>query len=191
MSEKKKPEELAAEWFDPKDLVKWARNPRKYTGEEIEEVARSIDRFGFGAPIVARRANKEMIAGHRRHLAALRRQLPRVPVRFMDISERDAHLLALADNRLPEKPEWDVPELESILGDYTLNEVKTAGWSASDLDALADEYMDENGGDGGGEDDSDNAIMGYAVVIECDDEAQQIAIIDECQKKGWNCRALV
>ena len=188
----KQKEEMAAEWVDPKELVPWARNPRKYSPAEVEEVARSMDELGFGAPIVARRENKEIIAGHRRHLAALRRQMSRVPVRFMDISERKAHLLALADNRMTEKAEWDVEGLEAILSEYSLKEVKTAGWTAGDLDDLADEWLDDDDSDSGDAgDDSANAIMGYAVVIECDDEQQQIDVIRLCQEKGWNCRALV
>lgn len=54
----------AAEWVDADSLVLWDKNPR--INQPIEEVALSIWRLGFGAPIVARVENRQIIAGHTR-----------------------------------------------------------------------------------------------------------------------------
>ena len=70
-------------------------------------MAKSIKRFGFGAPIVARRADDEVIAGHTRLAAAVALGLTKVPVRFLDLDPADAHLLALADNKLNEHASWE------------------------------------------------------------------------------------
>ncbi len=96
----------AAEWVDPKSLRQWKRNPRKNDGA-VDRVAASIQRFGFGSPLVARLANREVISGHTRQKAAIKLGLQRIPVRFVDLSEADAHALAIADNRLSEFAEWD------------------------------------------------------------------------------------
>ena len=87
-------------------LRPWADNPRE-NDDAVGAVAESIRRFGFGAPILARRANSEIIAGHTRWKAAQQLGLDRVPVRFLDLDPVDAHLLALADNRLGEEASWD------------------------------------------------------------------------------------
>lgn len=58
--------EIPAEWVSPDDLVPWPGNPRKNDGKPVEAVAKSIERFGFSSPIVARRENGEIIAGHTR-----------------------------------------------------------------------------------------------------------------------------
>jgi len=133
------PPELAAEWVKPDTLKPWAKNPRKNDGEPVNKVAESIRRFGFAAPIVARKATREIIAGHTRWKAALKLALESVPVRFIDISEHEAHLLALADNRLGELADWDVPELASVLADYDGVESLVAGWDDAAVAALEPE----------------------------------------------------
>ncbi len=62
--------EPAAEWVAIDALRPWKDNPRKNDGEPVRKVAESIQRFGFGAPILARRENGEIIAGHTRWKAA-------------------------------------------------------------------------------------------------------------------------
>ena len=127
------PPSAAAEWVDPATLKPWPKNPRKNDGEPVVKVAESIKRFGFAAPIVARAATREIIAGHTRWKAAQQLKLDKVPVRFLDISEREAHLLALADNRLGEMAEWDTPELHALLASYDLGDQLLAGWDEKDL----------------------------------------------------------
>lgn len=104
---------VAAEWLDPKSLRGWARNPRDNEAA-VHEVAESIRRFGFGSPIVARAENREVIAGHTRLAAAQLLGLDRVPVRLLDLSESEAHSLALADNRLGGLAEWDLDKLRGL-----------------------------------------------------------------------------
>jgi len=125
--------DAAAEWVDPATLKPWAKNPRKNDGEPVVKVAESIKRFGFASPIVARLETREIIAGHTRWKAAQSLKLDRVPVRFVDLSEREAHLLALADNRLGELAEWDTPELHDLLRSYDLGDQMLAGWGDKDL----------------------------------------------------------
>lgn len=110
----KKRDEPAAEWVEVGRIHAWPDNPRD-NDEAVPVVLRSIKRFGFGAPILARRANGEIIAGHTRYKAALALGLETVPVRYLDLSEAEAHLLALADNKTGELAEWDDAKLGSIL----------------------------------------------------------------------------
>lgn len=120
----------------------WQKNPRR-NAAAIDKVAASIRRFGFGAPILARKANREIVAGHTRALAASKIGIDLVPVRFLDLTEEEAHLLALADNKLGELAEWDDDGVLEILSRYSLDDAALAGWDKGDLDALAD------GGGGG------------------------------------------
>lgn len=127
----------AAEMCDPHSLKPWALNPRKNDGAPVERVAESIKRFGFASPIVARRETREIIAGHTRWKAAIKLKLEQVPVRFLDLTEKEAHLYALADNRLGELAEWNVPDLVSVLAEFDASEALLAGWDDADLAALA------------------------------------------------------
>ena len=134
----------AAEMVDPATLKAWPGNPRKNDGEPVEKVAASIQRFGFATPIVARRETREIIAGHTRWKAAQKLKLAEVPVRFLDLDENEAHLLALADNRLGELAEWDTPELHALLASYDVGEQVLAGWSERDMRALESAMSDDD-----------------------------------------------
>lgn len=125
----------AAEWMSPSKLKPWKDNPRKNDGEPVERVAKSIERFGFGAPIVARKANLEIIAGHTRWKAAKKLGLGRVPVRLLDIGEKEAHTLALADNRFTELTEWDAT-LGAVLAGFESVDAAFMGWTAADIDKI-------------------------------------------------------
>jgi ParB-like nuclease domain/DNA methylase len=134
--------EPAAEWVDRSALKPWGKNPRK-NDEAVGAVVESIRRFGFGAPILARRADGEVIAGHTRLKAAEALGLDRVPVRYLDLDPAEAHLLALADNKLNEKAEWDNAAVASVLSDYGLEDAALAGWDSAELDKIAAELAPE------------------------------------------------
>lgn len=150
--------EPAAEWVHLDSLRPWVKNPRR-NDHAAREVAQSIRRFGFGAPLVARRENLEIIAGHTRVKAAL--LLARewaeasaeereswhpeavqvatekmLPVRLRDLSEHEAHLLALADNKLGELADWDEPGLADVLGAYGPEDALLAGFTEEELEAI-------------------------------------------------------
>jgi len=122
--------EAAAVYVDPATLTPWSQNPRN-NEEAIAKVARSIQRFGFASPIVARTADGRIIAGHTRHAAAMSLGLRDVPVRFLDIDEQKASALALADNRLGEIAEWNDDGLATILAELEKGgvDLEDIGWS--------------------------------------------------------------
>jgi hypothetical protein len=131
--------EAAAEWLPIESLTPWADNPRS-NDHAVPEVAKSIKRFGFASPIIARPIDGgglEIVAGHTRHKAAQSLGLDRVPVRVMDLDPADAKLLALADNRLGELADW-TGGLEDILRGLDADGVDLdgLGWSTEELDAL-------------------------------------------------------
>jgi site-specific DNA-methyltransferase (adenine-specific) len=125
----------AAVYVETRHLKEWVRNPRE-NDDAIPRVMESIKEFGFGAPIIARRANGEVIAGHTRLKAAIKLGLKTVPVRYLDLTEKKAHQLALADNKLGEIATWNDAELLRILGDYAPDERLIAGWGEEDMKAL-------------------------------------------------------
>ena len=178
--------ESAAEWVATSSLVPWDRNPRK-NDENVARVAKSIQRFGFASPIIARTADRTIIAGHTRWKAAKSLKMDRVPVRFLDLDPADAHLLALADNRLNERSPWDDAELQRLLGEYGLEDAALAGWSSADLEKMADELLD----DVPSTDQSSAAVVGFAVLIECESEEHQLDVIGKVEEMGWKCRALI
>jgi site-specific DNA-methyltransferase (adenine-specific) len=131
MAAPRTPAEAAAEWVPLQALRPWADNPRR-NDDAVAAVAQSIQRFGFGAPILARRVNGEIIAGHTRWKAAQQLGLDRVPVRFLDLDPVDAHLLALADNRLSEDASWNDEMLSAVLADLKAHQADLAATGFTD-----------------------------------------------------------
>lgn len=114
----------------------WKRNPRR-NGHAVQPVADSIRRFGFGAPVLARAETREIIAGHTRVKAARKIGMTEVPVRFLDLTEAEAHALALADNKLSELADWS-EDLDAVLAEIRDDgaDLSGLGWSDEEIVAL-------------------------------------------------------
>lgn len=82
------------------DLRPDPSNPRRISDDDLESLTRSIREFGFVAPVIARRADRVVIGGHQRLLAARRLGIGTVPVILVDLSVEQAHLLNVALNRI-------------------------------------------------------------------------------------------
>lgn len=137
MPRKSKTAHPEAEWVEIGKLAPWADNPRDNEGA-VGPVAESIQRFGWTNPILARREDGFVIAGHTRLKAAQHLGLDRVLVRFLDIDEGEARALALADNRLGELAEWQGESLGRILSELRAEDVPVSGlgWDDDSLDEL-------------------------------------------------------
>lgn len=165
----------------------WDRNPRRNDGA-VDAVAKSIRRFGFGAPVLARAENREVIAGHTRVRAAAALGMTEVPVRFLDLDPADAHLLAIADNKLGELAEWDTTGVLDILSGSSLDDAALVGFDGAALEKMAgDVAADDDGGNTG-------PVLGgitYSVVVECRDEQDQASLLGRLELEGRACRPLM
>lgn len=124
------------------DLKEWDNNPR-HNDHAVDEVAKSIKRFGFASPIIARKEDNMVIAGHTRLAAARKIGLDKVPVRFVDLDPTEAQLLALADNKIGEIAEWDQDLLSEVLTDLKDEDLSGLGFSDAELQELIEEAQFE------------------------------------------------
>jgi ParB-like chromosome segregation protein Spo0J len=186
------PVESAAEWVPIAALKPWANNPRA-NERAVADVVQSIRRFGFGAPILARRANGEVIAGHTRLKAAAHLGLDRVPVRYLDLDPADAHLLALADNKLAELADWDDTMLGAVFAEMKAQEVDLTagtGFADSEIAKLIDGahgIVEEVTGEDPGK---DGYKEQYGVIVVCHDEKEQERVYEELTERGYECRVV-
>ena len=143
----KKPE-AAATWEEIGTLTPWDQNPR-INDHAVHEVAESIKRFGFSSPIVARREDGVVIAGHTRLKAAQSLGLDKVPVRYLDLDPADAKLLALADNKLGEAATWATDQLASIFEELRESGVDgtLSGFEDLEIAALLGDWEDPFAGE--------------------------------------------
>lgn len=83
------------------------RNPRLHSKRQIQQIARSIEAFGFNVPILIDR-NSQLIAGHGRLEACRLLGWTEVPtIRLEHLSPAQAQAYMIADNRLTENSNWD------------------------------------------------------------------------------------
>lgn len=125
---------LKVEYVPIGTLQAWKGNPRK-NEEAVAAVVQSIERFGYTNPILVRRANREIIAGHTRVKALEQVGETHAPVIFLDLKEADAHVLSLFDNKSVENTPWDREKLGRAI--MTLEdlgaELELTGFNADEI----------------------------------------------------------
>jgi hypothetical protein len=126
------------------DLSEYATNSRTHSKEQLNQIARSIKKFGFTNPILVDEKNT-IIAGHGRMYAARQLGIKQVPcIVVTGLEESDKAALVMADNKLAENANWDNDALHSELSflkelDYDLSLI---GFSEDELETIFDEPED-------------------------------------------------
>mgnify|MGYP003131662814 CR=1 FL=1 len=132
-----KPNTLKVEYVPVKSLKFNPKNPRK-NDENVQNVVKSIEAFGWTQPILARRSNNMVIAGHTRVKAAIEKGLDKVPVIFLGMNEVDADVYMVTDNKLTENSEWDFPKLADLFVEFDqINvDLDLTGFSKEEVDRI-------------------------------------------------------
>jgi DNA modification methylase len=128
---------LKVEYVPIAKLRPFAGNPRK-NDETVASIIKSIEAFGYTNPILARRENSEIIAGHTRVLALEKLGATEAPVIFLDLSETDARVYSVFDNKSVENTEWDFPKLADLLTELDgLNvDLELTGFSPEEIEDI-------------------------------------------------------
>ena len=98
------------------ELVLDSRNPRQHSQRQVNQLADSIQEFGFVMPVVAD-DRAHVVIGHGRVLAAKKLGMPRIPVvEIRHLSPAQLKALRIADNKLAQNAHWD----DRLLGESLL-----------------------------------------------------------------------
>ena len=87
---------LEVDYLATTDLTPYANNPRTHSEQQIDQLAASIEEFGFNNPVLVDKDNS-VIAGHGRIMAARKLGMDKVPVvelQHLTESQRKAYVLA-------------------------------------------------------------------------------------------------
>ena len=137
-----KPTRVKLEIVDlpPEQITPDPLNPRQHRKRHVRQIAKSFEAFGFNAPILIDE-NRQIVAGHGRHAAAVYLGLPTVPticLGHLNVQQRRAYLVA--DNRLGDLSKWDGKALAGImleLAEADLSfDVEAAGFSVGEIDLM-------------------------------------------------------
>jgi DNA modification methylase len=111
-----------------------------HSEKQIQQIARSIEAFGFNVPVLVN-AQSQVIAGHGRLEACQLLGITEVPtIRLEHLTEAQARAFLIADNRLTENAAWDdrllaeqLKELSDLDLDFSL---ETTGFEMGEIDLL-------------------------------------------------------
>lgn len=123
------------------ELQPHKNNSRTHSDEQIEQIRRSIEQFGFTNPVLIDGKNK-VIAGHGRLLAAKKMGMGKIPCLQIDwLTEKQKRAYVIADNKIAENAGWDKALLRLELGELADDEfdVSVIGFSDDEINRLFDD----------------------------------------------------
>jgi hypothetical protein len=114
------------------EVVPYWRNPRSATDSDIAKVMRSIEEYGYQAPIIVD-ADNVIVAGHTRYMACRRLGYTEVSVLTTDLDQHACKEYRIIDNRSAELTGWDRDKLLSELREFGSSGVLSAFFPEVDL----------------------------------------------------------
>lgn len=114
--------ELKIEYLPIKALKPYEKNTRKHQKKDVDNIARSIEKYGFNDAIGIWKDNI-IIEGHGRLLAAKQLGMTEVPcVRLDHLTDEQRREYAIAHNATAELSEWDLDILPDELAELDLGD---------------------------------------------------------------------
>ena len=114
-------------------------NPNRHSTEQIQRLARVIERNGWRNPLVVSRRSGYLVKGEGRLLASLSLGLEVVPVEYQDYATDDEEWSDLiADNKMSELSVQDRESLKEIVSKMETADYSATGFSQSEIDSLMD-----------------------------------------------------
>jgi DNA modification methylase len=116
------------------------KNPRLHSDKQIQQIARSVEAFGFNIPIAVD-SNLTVVAGHGRVLAARLLGIAELPTISLEhLTETQLKAFMVADNRLAENSVWDdrllaeqLKSLSEVELDFSLD---VTGFEVGEIDVI-------------------------------------------------------
>jgi ParB-like chromosome segregation protein Spo0J len=118
------------------------KNPRLHSEKQVQQIARSIEAFGFNVPLLID-AEMQVVAGHGRLQACQLLGIMEVPTISLEhLTEPQARAFMIADNRLTENATWDdrllaqqFKDLSEVELDFSL---EATGFEMGEIDVMVE-----------------------------------------------------
>ena len=135
-------------YISPEKIILNDRSARTHSDKQIQQIAHSIEIYGFTNPILIDQEHK-ILAGLGRLKAALALKLNTLPVvvlSHLSQSQRKAYILA--DNKLAEKAGWDYNilklEFEDLLELNSEFDLSLTGFDTPEIDFIVHHNLSDN-----------------------------------------------
>jgi len=130
-------DKLKIEWIDIDDLVEYKGNAKIHTPEQIRQIAKSIEIYGFNDPIAVD-DNNGMIEGHGRKLALILLKRKKAPcIRLSHLTDTQKRAYIIAHNKLTMNTGFDEELLKLELDDLASDpdfDIDSIGFELEDIE---------------------------------------------------------
>lgn len=134
------------EWREVDSLHPNPRNTRRHPVDQIQQIAASIEEFGWAQPILVS-PDGQIIAGHGRWMAAQALQMTEVPCLVAeDWSAQQRAAYGVADNQIALGADWDVEMLHQEVVDLDEGgyDVRLMGLSDGEVSGFLDDDVGDD-----------------------------------------------
>lgn len=169
--------DLKIEYLSKEQLKPYANNAKIHTAKQVEQIKKSIQKFGFNDPIAVWHDN-EIVEGHGRLLAVMEMdEIKEVPViRLDDLTDEQRKAYMLVHNKLTMNTDFDIDILN-----LELDDIIDIDMTQFDFDISVVEEPETK------EREDINYHESISVVIDCENEEQAEMIFEKLQSEGYEC----
>jgi ParB-like chromosome segregation protein Spo0J len=168
----------------PDQLLANPKNWRSHPATQADALRGVLNGVGVVQNVLANKRTGYLIDGHLRVMEALKSGQSSIPVTWVDLDEaEEATILATLDP-LAALAGTDAAQLEALLHEVSTDSPALAAMLdglAQDAGIVPDEAMPAG---------VDVVPEQWMVLIECDDEQEQAALLERLSSEGHRCRAL-
>lgn len=163
------------------ELLEYEGNAKLHSHEQVDDIANSIEEFGFNDPIGAwhdKDGNPVVVEGHGRLMAAKKLGLKQIPVVFLDdLTDEQRRAYALIHNKTTQDsgfdPEAILKELDSLSG-FDWESFGFDALSIADERTAVDDWQPVQWDD----DETDEVLTAFVVTVRLRGEEQKKAMLE-------------
>lgn len=126
---------MAVEMVDVEQIL---QNPDNSNMGDVDAIEESIEISGMYKPLLVQRSTGYILVGNHTYLAAYRQGARQVPVIYLDVTDKAATRIMLADNATNRRGFDDEPQLAHLLSELRDSDIglRGTGYEERDLEKL-------------------------------------------------------
>ena len=132
--------DVSVAWVEIDQVTNHPDNPRD---GDVGAIITSISQNGWYGVLIAQKSTNFVLVGNHRLMAVRQLGWKQVPVIFLDVDDRRARNIMLADNRVSDKADYNEDSLAALLSAAAADgDLLATGYDQDDVDALIASSMD-------------------------------------------------
>jgi ParB-like chromosome segregation protein Spo0J len=132
--------DVAVTWVEIDQVTNHPDNPRD---GDVGAIITSISQNGWYGALIVQKSTNFVLVGNHRLMAIRQLGWMQVPVIFLDVDDRRARNIMLADNKVSDKADYNEDALAALLSAAAADgDLLATGYDQDDVDALIASSMD-------------------------------------------------